>query len=350
MIKLPRTTTYNITVAGATGGKGLCSPLYGRGVVIRARAELEENFRMIVVVGQRGHGSCEFTEPSNDCSFLPKNNATQCNMTWWSYLQSIAGDSEGLDAYRHIGGAGGGGASMIRLENEGGLQVFPYIVAGGGGGGAAVLDLNFIDTVNFTHAVNATREEIYLEFVDGKREVFDLVLSDRQNQRGFIAPLSTDDRTAGAGGGYITGSEEARRVDGSQFIFEDDFAEGGRHCDTSTLVPTTFSPEVGGFGAGGGGCGGGGGGGGQTGGAIVGAGNLVPGGGGYSFAQEDVTIFEYDWNNNGDGYVDIAPADCGCVYECLLYEEEYQFECLCPNGTQLAPDLSDCYHSELAFS
>ena len=254
LIKLPRTTTYNITVAGATGGKGLCSPLYGRGVVIRARAEFEENFRMIVVVGQRGHGSCEFTEPSNDCSFLPKNNATRCNMTWWSYLQSIAGDSEGLDAYRHIGGAGGGGASMIRLENEGGLQVFPYIVAGGGGGGAAVLDL--IDTVNFTHAVNATREEIYREFVDGKREVFDLVLSDRQNQRGFIAPLSTDDRKAGAGGGYITGSEEARRVDGSQFIFEDDFAEGGRHCDTSTLVPTTFSPEVGGFGAGGGGCGG----------------------------------------------------------------------------------------------
>ena len=75
--------------------------------------------------------------------------------------------------------------------------------------------------------------------------------------------------------------------------------------------------------------------------------------------------------------------DCGCAGECVVYEEEDRFECLCsnytptfsdcdrsdsdcfyfnedryndyysddgvclcPNDTRLAPDLRDCYHSE----
>ena len=341
---------YNVTVAAATGGRGLCNPLFGRGVVIHVRAEFEEGLQMLVLVGQRGQGPCEFSESPAD-SFCSRvvSNTTRCNATWWNELLSSAGYSDGLDVYRHTGGGGGGGASMIRLENEGGLQVFPYIVAGGGGGGAAVLNLDFINTVNFTHSDNTTQSEIYQEFVDGKRDELDLVLSDRLTQRGFIAQVSPDDRTAGAGGGYVGGSDPLRRVDGSQLISEDAFAEGGRDCDTSSLFLTTFTAEVGGFGAGGGGCGGGGGGGGHTGGAIVGAGNFVPGGGGYSFRVEGSMSPEtlgYDLNGDGDGYVDIVAADCGCVYECVVYEEEDQFECLCPNYTQLAPDLSDCYYSE----
>ena len=348
---------YNVTVAGATGGRGLCSPLVGRGVVIHAQAEFEEGLRMLVLVGQRGQGSCEFKETPTDspCFYLTSENddATRCNATWWNELLSSAGYSNALDVYRHTGGGGGGGASMIRLEKEGGLQIFPYIVAGGGGGGAAVLDLDFIDTVNFTHANKAvTKSEIYQEFIDGKRNEIDLVLSDRLSQRGFVAQVSPDEWTAGVGGGYLSGSETVRRIDGSQLLFEDAFAEGGIDCDTSSFFPTTVTPENGGFGAGGGGCGGGGGGGGHTGGTIVGAGNFVPGGGGYSFRAEGSMgpeILGYDLNGDGDGYVDIVAADCGCVYECVVYEEEDQFECLCPNYTHLAPDLSDCYYSELKY-
>ena len=348
LVTLPRTTTYNLTVAGASGGKGLCSPLYGRGVVIRAQANFAKGLQMLVLVGQRGHGPCEFAEPRND-SVCSVNNATLCNETWWNDLLSSAGSYRGNEVYQNTGGGGGGGASMIRLKNEGDLQVFPFIVAAGGGGGAAVLDLDFIKTVNFTHMKNATQMEIYQEFVDGKGEFFDRVLSDRQNQRGFINPLLIGDHTAGAGGGYVSGLEEIRRVDGSQLAFEDAFAEGGVNCDTASLFPTSFTDEVGGFGAGGGGCGGGGGGGGQTGGAIVGAGNLSPGGGGYSITQERVKILGYSWNSEGDGYVDIVAADCGCVYECIVYEAKDQFECECPNDTQLAPDLSDCYFGKLCI-
>ena len=76
----------------------------------------------------------------------------------------------------------------------------------------------------------------------------------------------------------------------------------------------------------------------------------------------------------------IVAGGCGCAGECVVYEEEDRFECLCsnytptssdcdrsdsdcfydeyhyyysgdgvchcPNDTRLAPDLRDCYHSE----
>ena len=347
LVRIPRTALYNVTVAGATGGRGLCSPLYGRGLIIKAQAQFREGLQMLVLAGQKGHGPCEFKDPPTDsiCSNISENNATKCNETWWNLLLNSVGESEGLDVFGCSGGGGGGGTSMIRLENDEGLQVFPYIVSGGGGGGAAVLDLDFIDTVRFTHSENATQADIYQMFMDGKIDSFDPVISDREALRGFSI---ADDCKAGAGGGYIS-DEDSRRVDGSQLIFEDSFAEGGSECSKSSFVPTTLTPEVGGFGAGGGGCGGGGGGGGHTGGAIVAAGNFVPGGGGYSFTVEGSmapTILEYGLNSEGDGYVDIVAADCGCVYDCIVYEEEDQFECLCPNNTHLAPDMNDCYHSE----
>ena len=355
LVRIPKTTTYNVTVAGASGGNGLCSPAFGRGIVIRAQAILNENFDMLVLVGQRGMGPCEFSEPPIDsfCYNLPPaNDSAQCNDTWWKYLETIGGREDGLDVYRHTGGGGGGGASMIRLENDGGLQVFPLIVAGGGGGGAAVLDFRVLDSVSFTQPNNATTvEEIYQSFVDGKIEDFDPVLSSVRGGLGFVAPDAAVERSAGAGGGYSSESE-SRRVDGSVLIFEEAFAEGGTDCATSSFIPTSFTSEVGGFGAGGGGCGGGGGGGGYTGGTIVGTGNLVPGGGGYSFLQNSslnpLQLLGYSWNGAGDGYVEFVAADCGCAYECRVHEAEDRFECTCPEFSRLAPDLSDCYHCKFA--
>ena len=352
LVKIPRTATYNLTVAGASGGSGLCSSVIGRGIVIRAQAVLDEKFEMLVLVGQRGMGPCDFKELLIDsiCTDLPSanENPAQCNQTWWNYLESIGGRVAGFDVYRHTGGGGGGGASMIRLPNDGGLQIFPLIVAGGGGGGAAVLDLSVLDTVQFTRpGTNASKEEIYQAYVDGKITESDPFLSSARGGIGFIAQEAAVERSAGAGGGYVSESE-SRRVDGSALIFEEAFAEGGTDCATSTLIPTSLTGEVGGFGAGGGGCGGGGGGGGHTGGAILGAGNLIPGGGGYSFLQNSslnpVKLLSYSWNDAGDGYVEFVAADCGCAYECRVYEDKDKFECLCPELSRLAPDLSDCYH------
>ena len=103
---------------------------------------------------------------------------------------------------------------------------------------------------------------------------------------------------------------------------------------------------------GGGGPGGAGrpGGGGYTGGSVIGDINTAPGGGGHSFSRatqsDNVIPGSYTYNTEEDGYMDIVARDCGCVYKCVVYEQEDQFECLCPNNTQLAPDLSDCYYSE----
>ena len=346
LFRIPRAGLYNVTVAGAAGGRGLCSPLFGHGRVVTAQAEFSEGHRMLILVGQKGRAPCDFDPDESFCPFVTEN-ATECNETWWNFLQSIDSPLQQRDIYVHRGGGGGGGASMIRLENEGGIQIFPFIVAGGGGGGASVLDLNFVNNVNFTHSENATLTEIYQEYVDGKIEEYDPVLSEHRTERGFV--INTNNRTAGAGGGYLNGNDESRRVDGSALIQEDAFAEGGRECVVTSLVPTYFTSEVGGFGSGGGGCGGGGGGGGHTGGVVVGISNTIPGGGGHSFVSGGSTgprIMGYSLNNESDGYVDIVAADCGCVYECVLYEEDDQFECLCPNNTQLAPDLSDCYYSE----
>ena len=351
LVKIPRTALYNITVAGAAGGRGLCSSLYGHGLVIRAQAVLDERFRVLVLVGQAGHGPCEFSEPPLDspCYFLPVNDSGECNTTWLNYLLDTAGYEDGFDVYSHIGGGGGGGASMIRLENEEGLQIFPFIVAGGGGGAASLLDLDFIDSVNFTSPLNASQEAVYQAFMDGKIETFDPVLSQRRDQRGYVLPELEGERTAGPGGGYVRGLEEPRRVDGSELISEIAFAEGGIDCGTAFLLPVTLTGEVGGFGAGGGGCAGGGGGGGQTGGAIVGAGNTAPGGGGYSFMQPSAILTGYDWNSEGDGFVEIVPSDCGCAHDCRVYEEDDQFDCFCPDFAELAPDLNDCYYCKLSL-
>ena len=54
---------------------------------------------------------------------------------------------------------------------------------------------------------------------------------------------------------------------------------------------------------------------------------------------------EYD-QNDGDGYVEIVASNCGCDGECVVYTEERQFECLCPNDTILAENGRSCYQGE----
>ena len=84
----------------------------------------------------------------------------------------------------------------------------------------------------------------------------------------------------------------------------------------------------------------------------------VPGGGGYSFIGNSITtsfrvctIGDGHLNRERDnGFVEIVLANCGCVHDCLVNLTEDQFECLCPNNTMLAPDLSDCFVGELCYN
>ena len=56
-----RTGWYNITVAGAAGGRGLCNPEKGKGVVTSGRLYVEKgvNDSVLVMVGQQGKGPCD---------------------------------------------------------------------------------------------------------------------------------------------------------------------------------------------------------------------------------------------------------------------------------------------------
>lgn len=49
------------------------------------------------------------------------------------------------------------------------------------------------------------------------------------------------------------------------------------------------------------------------------------------------------FENDGDGYVEIMSSNCECAGQCVVYSEEGQFECLCPNDTILAEDGRSCY-------
>ena len=143
-------------------------------------------------------------------------------------------------------------------------------------------------------------------------------------------------------------------MDGKSIGQTFNFAEGGLDCGRTLSGLELFSEVDGGFGGGGGECGGGGGGGGFTGGAVLDMDNYIPGGGGHSYADftsQNLTIlppliFTY---NEGDGYVDIIPANCNCTGYCAVNETEDTFECFCPNDTQLAQDGFDCFYGEYYY-
>ena len=145
-------------------------------------------------------------------------------------------------------------------------------------------------------------------------------------------------------------------IDGKLLSQGTDFAEGGFDCSLllldSRVNGFVFTNVFGGYGGGGGGCGSGGGGGGYTGGHAIRNGNTIPGSGGDALLLNQ-TMFpisrfiptEYVLND-GEGYVEIVPSDCLCDGECVVYTEERQFECLCPNDTILAENGGSCYQGE----
>ncbi len=142
-------------------------------------------------------------------------------------------------------------------------------------------------------------------------------------------------------------------VDGKLVSQPNNFAQGGFDC--SSGVPSesrVFTGVYGGYG-GGGGCGSGGGGGGYTGGHIFGIVNTIPGGGGdvgvFNLTELPLVGIVSSVHNDDDGYVEIVSSNCECAGQCVVYPEEKQFECLCPNDALLAEDGSNCYQGKLGF-
>ena len=69
--RVPRAGLYNITVAGAAGGRGLCNPEIGQGLVQKIQVELSLRYELLVLVGQRGLGPCSIDTPPAVCSVVP---------------------------------------------------------------------------------------------------------------------------------------------------------------------------------------------------------------------------------------------------------------------------------------
>ncbi len=306
---------------------------------------LSEGFQYLVLVGQCGLGPCDVA-PEYPLCRNPPTNASEIEKYEEEWLRTSG------DMITFAGGGGGGGASMLLETMSSGdtFGIFPIVVAGGGGGTSRVL--NYSTVVDLVTAFNSTTvncsgvtsERCYQMLIDARPQIVD----EGTNAFGGRGYRSTDVLPiAGVGGGFFH-STGGLDEDGKQLGDITKFATGGFSClRGSPLTASEFVDVSGGFGGGGGPCVEGGGGGGYTGGDLLSSGRFVPGGGGYSTVTGflDVPDGDFSWNE-GEGYVDVVPADCGCVYQCTVFPEEDQFECICPVGAELAPDENDCYEGK----
>ena len=358
LFNVPTTGLYNFTVAGASGGRGVCNPVRGRGVVVSFQSALNDAHQLLILVGQKGGSPCDEPSTLSDLDFcqnqtLTNNDTLECTEEWFKFVH--ASYSNYTDA---IGGGGGGGASVVwPVIGNAFNTLTPIVVAGGGGGSSAVLGEQEAMRICQNMGINCTERdlssdavlsELYQDYTDGRFTLpndFSVSVQD-----GTSGTRMNDTVVAGAGGGWNV--QRPSDVDGeilNTIILEDNVtARGGFDCtanDAELNLP--WSDASGGFGGGGGGCGGGGGGGGFFGGDVLGAGSDIPGRGGSSqvFVRNLIrTDPEFEFSDESeDGFIEILPADCNCVHDCMLYEEDDEFECLCPDGTTLAPDGSDCY-------
>ncbi len=359
--RLPRNDLYNITIAGAIGGEGLCNFEYGSGGVIRMQVELTTDYDYLVLVGHRGTSVCDVPDNADNpiCQQPRPRNITEaedCKVDWNNWINEAL--PEGNNVAHFNGGGGGGGASMIwpRRKNGSEFTDLPIAIAPGGGGASAVLDYESLNLTLSAFSLNypstGTNEEIYRFHVNAHFSHYFLTWS--EGDRGS-RPAGSVIITSGSGGGWNSvAGFSLLEVDGKLLSQPINFAQGGFDCSSSTPSGSrVFTDVYGGYGGGGGGCGSGGGGGGYTGGHVVGNFNIRPGSGG------DVGVFNLtEFNlplvrmlgsnhNDGDGYVEIVSSNCECAGECVVYPEKKQFECLCLNDTLLAEDGRSCYQGKL---
>jgi hypothetical protein len=331
IFRVPRFGLYNVTAAGASGGRGVCNGERGYGTARTVQVELYFNLTLLVLVGQHGASFCDVEPGSSPCNVA---ESSSCNDTWHSYIGEHGGGSA------LVGGGGGGGASLLRAFTPRGFDDDPIVVGGGGGGSSALLYHGVIEElgVDTTGLSPAPAYQRYIN-ADG--------VGGEEEPPGWMRNSTI---TAGVGGGYGRGGGQLD-TDGGRLDDPVEFAVGGHPCG---MADREMNGTFGGFGGGGGGCAGGGGGGGYMGGRVAGLGPLIPGSGGTSFSGSPLgtsfksILFMSDFLNTHfeDGYVDIVHADCECIYRCIVYSEQDMFECTCPGESTLAADDSDCYFGE----
>ena len=341
VFRVPRSGLYNITVAGASGGEGVCHPS-GRGYALLSTFNFTAGQKLLVIVGQKGLSGCKNASGGYIPFCQPWANIADLYNCTGKWRQKIGTVNYlvfgGNHLYGYEGGGGGGGASMVQLMGDTG----PLMVSGGGGGGGAIYHQTIL--IDFNNTVNGGfRSDAYSPSVTPKTK-------HGMSGWSFEQQLAS----AGVGAGYNADPRATDGTDGGP-LSSDRGPTGGKDClDVSggESTPTLYS--AGGFGGGGGGCENGGGGGGYTGGRVTDYTSdltlYLPGEGGYSYVtnNEGVTHPYNDLGfNEGEGYVEILPLNCLCTGECLIVDDN--FCCSCPVDAQIAPDGFDCYQGEASL-
>ena len=327
---VPRSGNYTVTIAGASGGYGVCSNYSGLGVIARKTVQFRRGEILRILVGQQGINACDSHEDLNICETSADTEA--CAKFWNTTYRNMITNSSveiGNDYYSYDGGGGGGGASLIQLVNDNLVELFggtllPIVIAPGGGGAGAIHNItSILSSLNMSHNGSYDLDEHYMNYTNG--HAFE-TSSDKVN--GTKGETVMDSARPGAG--FFSSTSDASTLGMSGY--------GSRDCNDNTARFTLFPDTHGGFGGGGGGCDGGGGGGGYTGGSVRADGAEFPGEGGYSYPDPPWPFVNY---NDGDGYVELFLESCGCTYNCTIYDSS--FECSCPSDTQLALNGFDCY-------
>ena len=321
---VPRSGNYTVTIAGASGGHGVCSNYSGLGVIVRETVQFRRGEILRILVGQQGTSACDGHQDVDACQL---SNDTEACETLWS--TTYANLSFG-DFYIFDGGGGGGGASLLEFLIA---EQIPIVNAPGGGGAGALYNITtFLSSVNITHK-NSDLEELYKNYTNS--HAYESSSKEANGTTGTQVII----QSAGPGAGYKPYASAHETL--SDPVALDSYGYGGLDCGVNvrTTEPLPFPDTHGGFGGGGGGCDGGGGGGGYTGGSIIAYGVELAGEGGYSWPDPPWPLMGY---NDGDGYVELFLESCGCTYNCIIYNQS-SFECSCPSHTLLAPNGFDCY-------
>ena len=317
---VPRSGNYTVTIAGASGGHGVCSNYSGLGVIVNGTVPLRRGERLRILVGQQGTSACD-TQNADICRM--SNDSEACENLWNNEYFNMA-----EDYYYYDGGGGGGGASLLEFDRE---SVSPTVIAPGGGGAAALYNItNFLSSLNMTYNDSDDLEALYRNYTYG--HAFETSSEEADGTNGVRNYIPS----AGPGAGYFVASTNLLVTFALSTV-----GHGSLDCTENSVTPiqSLFPNTDGGFGGGGGGCNGGGGGGGYTGGSIIEDGAAIPGEGGYSWPDPPWPLVGY---NDGDGYVELFPESCGCTYNCTIYNQS-SFECSCPSNTVLALNGFDCY-------
>ena len=329
---VPRSGNYTVTIAGASGGHGVCSNYSGLGVIVRETVQFRRGEMLRILVGQRGTSACDGHQDVDICQI---SNDTKCANLWNTTYRNMAIGQ----FYLFDGGGGGGGASLIEHTNYP-FSDPPIVIAPGGGGAGAihnVTDFLSLLEIAIDYDDSDDLEGLFENYTYG--HAFEI--SNDNDTTGRIGRRVFRD-SAGPGAGYFLESFLPVTSDPDALVLN---GFGGQDCNENIRVinidfeTIPFPHTHGGFGGGGGGCDGGGGGGGYTGGSVISHGAALAGEGGYSWPDPPWPFIRY---NDGDGYVELFLESCGCTYNCTIHNQS-SFECSCPSDTLLALNGFDCY-------